>query len=100
MKTTTFGLDLAKRVFQVHWVDMDTGEINRRQFKREQLVTFFANQAPALIAMEACGSAHYWARRFASFGHQVKLIAPSFVRPFVKSNKTDVAEYPPENPRY
>lgn len=92
MKTTTFGLDLAKRVFQVHWVDMDTGEIDRRQFKREQLVTFFANQAPALIAMEACGSAHYWARRFASLGHQVRLISPSFVRPFVKSNKTDVAD--------
>ncbi|MGF6876739.1 transposase [Paraburkholderia sp. MM5477-R1] len=92
MKTTTFGVDLAKRVFQVHWVDMDTGEINRRQLKREQLVTFFAKQAPALIAMEACGSAHYWARRFASFGHQVRLIAPSFVRPFVKRNKTDVAD--------
>ncbi|MGN6318396.1 IS110 family transposase [Trinickia sp.] len=92
MKTTTFGLDLAKRVFQAHWVDMDTGEINRRQFKREQLVTFFANQAPALIAMEACGSAHYWARRFASLGHQVRLIAPSFVRPFVKRSKTDVAD--------
>ncbi len=92
MKTTTFGVDLAKRVFQVHWVDMDTGEINRRQLKREQLVTFFAQQAPALIAMEACGSAHYWARRFASFGHEVRLIAPSFVRPFVKRNKTDVAD--------
>lgn len=92
MKTTTFGLDLAKRVFQVHWVDMDTGEINRRQLKREQLVTFFANQEPAVIAMEACGSAHYWARRFASFSHQVRLIAPSFVRPFVKSNKTDAAD--------
>lgn len=92
MKTTTFGLDLAKRVFQVHWVDMDTGEINRRQLKREQLVTFFAKQAPALIAMEACGSAHYWARRFARFGHQVRLIAPTFVRPFVKRNKTDVAD--------
>jgi transposase len=92
MKTTTFGVDLAKRVFQVHWVDMDTGEVNRRQFKREQLVTFFAKQAPALIAMEACGSAHYWARRFASFGHQVRLIAPAFVRPFVKRNKTDVAD--------
>lgn len=92
MKTTTFGVDLAKRVFQVHWVDMDTGEINRRQLKREQLVAFFAKQAPALIAMEACGSAHYWARRFASFGHQVRLIAPSFVRPFVKRNKTDVAD--------
>ena len=92
MKTTTFGLDLAKRVFQVHWVDMDTGEINRRQLKREQLAAFFARQAPALIAMEACGSAHYWARRFASLGHQVRLIAPSFVRPFVKRNKTDVAD--------
>lgn len=71
---------------------MDTGEINRRQLKREQLVTFFAKQAPALIAIEACGSAHYWARRFANFGHQVRLIAPSFVRPFVKRNKTDVAD--------
>ncbi|MGF6604809.1 transposase [Paraburkholderia sp. GAS448] len=92
MKTTTFGVDLAKRVFQVHWVDMDTGEINRKQFRREQLVTFFAKQAPALIAMEACGSAHYWARRFAGFGHQVRLIAPAFVRPFVNRNKTDVAD--------
>jgi len=92
MKTTTFGVDLAKRVFQVHWVNMETGEINRRQLRREQLVTFFASQAPALVAMEACGSAHYWARRFAGLGHQVRLIAPSFVRPFVKRNKTDVAD--------
>jgi transposase len=92
MKTRTFGLDLAKRVFQVHSVDVETGEIERRQLKREQLVTYFANQAPALIAMEACGSAHYWARRFTSFGHQVRLIAPAFVRPFVKSNKTDAAD--------
>ncbi|MGF6446463.1 transposase [Paraburkholderia youngii] len=92
MKTRTFGLDLAKRVFQVHSVDMETGEIERRQLKREALVTFFAKQAPAVIAMEACGSAHYWARRFASLGHQVRLIAPSFVRPFVKSNKTDAAD--------
>ena len=92
MKTTTFGVDLAKGLFQVHWVNMETGEINRRQLRREQLVTFFAKQAPALIAMEACGSAHYWARRFAGLGHQVRLIAPSFVRPFVKRNKTDVAD--------
>ncbi len=92
MKTRTFGLDLAKRVFQVHSVDMETGEIERRQLNREALATYFANQAPAVIAMEACGSAHYWARRFANFGHEVRLIAPSFVRPFVKSNKTDVAD--------
>ncbi|MGF6735933.1 hypothetical protein OKW50_008106 [Paraburkholderia youngii] len=92
MKITTFGLDLAKRGFQVHWVDMETGEVKRRQLRRDQLVTFFAKQAPALIAMEACGSAHYWARHFVSFGHQVRLIAASFVRPFVKRNKTDVAD--------
>lgn len=92
MKTTTFGVDLAKRVFQVHWVDMETGEIGRQQLRRQQLVAFFANQAPALVAMEACGSAHYWARQFAGLGHQVKLISPSFVRPFVKRNKTDAAD--------
>lgn len=92
MKTRTFGVDLAKRVFQVHSVDMETGEVERRQLKREALVTYFAKQAPAVIAMEACGSVHYWARRFASFGHEVRLIAPSFVRPFVKSNKTDAAD--------
>ncbi|MGF6545920.1 IS110 family transposase [Paraburkholderia youngii] len=92
MKTRTFGVDLAKRVFQVHSVDMDTGEIERRQLKREALVMYFAKQSPAVIAMEACGSAHYWARRFASLGHEVRLMAPSFVRPFVKSNKTDVAD--------
>jgi transposase len=92
MKTTTFGVDLAKRVFQVHWVDMETGEIGRRQLKRDQLVRFFASRTPALIAMEACGSAHYWARRLGGLGHQVRLIAPSFVRPFVKRNKTDAAD--------
>lgn len=92
MKTTTFGVDLAKRVFQVHWVDMETGEIGRRQFKRDQLVQFFSNCAPALIAMEACGSAHFWARKLSALGHQVRLIAPSFVRPFVKRNKTDAAD--------
>lgn len=92
MKLTTFGLDLAKRVFQVHWVDMETGEIHRRQLKRVQVAEFFATREPALIAMEACGSAHYWARKFAAMGHEVRLIAAQFVRPFVKSNKTDAAD--------
>jgi transposase len=71
---------------------METGEIGRRQLRREQLMMFFANQTPALVAMGACGSAHYWARRFSSTGHEARLIAPSFVRPFVKRNKTDVAD--------
>jgi transposase len=92
MKHTVFGLDLAKRVFQLHWVDMDTGEIGRQQVKRAQLAEFFANRTPAVIGMEACGSAHYWARKFAAMGHEVRLIAGQFVRPFVKTNKTDVAD--------
>lgn len=92
MKVTTFGLDLAKRVFQLHWVDMETGEICRRKLKRDQVLEFFANRAPSVIAMEACGSAHYWARKLAGLGHEVRLIAAQFVRPFVKSNKTDAAD--------
>ena len=92
MKITTFGLDLAKRVFQVHWVDIDTGEIGRRQLKRAQLLEWFANREPAVIAMEACGSAHHWARQLAGLGHTVRLITPQFVRPFVKNNKTDAAD--------
>jgi transposase len=92
MNATTFGLDLAKRVMQVHWVDGETGEICRRQLKRGQVLEFFARRAPAVIAMEACGSAHYWGRKLKGLGHQVRLIAAQFVRPFVKTNKTDAAD--------
>ena len=92
MKGTTFGLDLAKRVFQLHWVDVETGEIGRRQLKRAQVLEWFANRAPAVIAMEACGSAHYWGRKLVALGHEVRLIGTQFVRPFVKSNKTDAAD--------
>src|ERR1700676_2470271 len=92
MKITTFGLDLAKRVFQLHWMDMETGQIFRRQVKRKELLEFFGNRGPALIAMEACGSAHDWGRKLVALGHEVKLIAPQFVRPFVKTNKTDAAD--------
>jgi len=92
MKVTVFGLDLAKRVFQLHWVDMETGEICRRQLKRAQMAEFFANRESAVVAMEACGSAHYWARKLVALGHEVRLIAGQFVRPFVKTNKTDVAD--------
>jgi transposase len=92
MKVTTIGLDLAKRVFQLHWVDMETGEICRRQLKRDQVAEFFATQGPAVVAMEACGSAHYWGRKLKGFGHDVRLIAAQFVRPFVKTNKTDAAD--------
>ena len=92
MKVTTYGLDLAKRLFQVHWVDMVTGEICRRQLKRAEVAEFFANCEPSVVAMEACGSAHYWGRKLKGYGHEVRLIAAQFVRPFVKNNKTDVAD--------
>jgi transposase len=85
-------LDLAKRVLQLHWVDMETGEVCRRQLKRQQVVEFFANRTPGIIAMEACGSSHYWGRKLTAMGYEVRLIAGQFVRPFVKSNKTDVAD--------
>jgi len=92
MNCTLFGLDLAKRVFQLHWLEIESGEICRLQIKRQKVAEFFANRKPCIIAMEACGSAHFWGRKFISQGHEVRLIAAQFVRPFVKSNKTDMAD--------
>jgi transposase len=91
MQVTVYGLDLAKRVMQPHWVDRETGEIHRRQIRRQGLAEFFANRQPGLIAMEACGSTHYRARELRKPGHEVRLIAARFVRPFVKTNRTDAA---------
>ena len=92
MQVTTYGLDLAKSVMQLHWVDMETGEIHRKQLKRPALLEFFVNRQPGVIAMEACGTSHYWARELRKLGHEVRLIAPQFVRPFVKTNKNDAAD--------
>jgi transposase len=92
MKRTTIGLDLAKRVFQVHAVEVNTGEMVRVALKRSQVLRFFANREPAVVAMEACGSAQYWARELLKLGHEVRLITAQFVRPFVKTNKTDAAD--------
>ena len=64
----------------------------RKQIKRDKVMTFFANMEPCVIGMEACGSAHHWARQLQSLGHEVKLISPQFVKPFVKTNKHDVAD--------
>jgi transposase len=89
---TTYGLDLAKRVFQVHWVDVETGEVKRKTLMRAEVSVFFARSAAGVIAMEACGSAHHWGRLLQRLGHEVKLIAAQFVRPFVKTNKTDAAD--------
>jgi transposase len=89
MKITTIGIDLAKAVFQVHGVDERGKTALRKQLKRKDVVSFFANLAPCLIGMEACGSAHYWARKLTELGHTVRLMAPQFVKPYVKTNKSD-----------
>jgi transposase len=92
MNVTTYGLDLAKRVFQVHWVEPETGELKRKALARAEVSAFFARRAAGVVAMEACGSAHHWGRVLSGLGHQVRLIAAQFVRPFVKTNKTDAAD--------
>lgn len=92
MKLTTIGIDLAKNVFQVHGVDERGKAVLKKQLKREQMAPFFANLVPCLIGMEACGSAHFWARKLQAMGHTVKLMAPQFVKPYVKTNKNDAAD--------
>ena len=92
MNVTTYGLDLAKRVFQVHWMEPQTGEIKRKTLGRAEVRGFFARRESGVVAMEACGSAHHWGRVLTGLGHEVRLIAAQFVRPFVKTNKTDAAD--------
>jgi transposase len=92
MKIETVGLDLAKNVLQVHAVDLQGHIVVRKQLRRTDVLRYFAALEPCVIGMEACGSSHYWGRELAKLGHTVRLIAPQFVRPYVKSNKTDVAD--------
>jgi transposase len=92
MKLATIGIDLAKAVFQVHGVDERGKVLFRKQLKRKDVPSFFANLQPCLIGMEACGSAHYWARTLSGLGHTVRLMAPQFVKPYVKTNKNDAAD--------
>lgn len=92
MKITTIGIDLAKEVFQIHGVDMYGKALLRKQLRRSEMSKFFANLEPCLIGMEACGSSHHWARKLCEFGHTVKLMSPQFVKPYVKTNKHDMAD--------
>lgn len=92
MHITTIGVDLAKRVFAVHGVDQYGKTVLRKTLRREQMVSFFMHLPPCMVAMEACGSSHHWARKLESLGHAVKLIAPQFVKPYVKGNKHDAAD--------
>jgi transposase len=92
MKITTIGIDLAKNVFQIHGVDQRGKTVLKKQLKRTQMAMFFANLPPCLVGMEACASAHHWARKLQGFGHSVRLMAPQFVKPYVKTNKNDAAD--------
>lgn len=89
MNIKRIGLDLAKQVFQVHGVDYQEKVVLRKQLRRNQMLAFFRQLTPCLIGMEACSSAHYWARELQKMGHTVKLMAPQFVKPYVKGNKND-----------
>jgi len=92
MKDTMIGVDLAKAVFHVHGASTTGQMLFRRKLSRHQFRYFMADQSPAIVILEACGSAHYWAREMARLGHEVKLIAPQYVRPFVKRQKNDAAD--------
>ena len=92
MERTVIAIDIAKKVFQVHWVERDTGSIERLKLKRSQMLPWFANRQPAVVMMEACGGAHEWGRQLLALGHEVRLMPPKTVRPFVQRNKTDAAD--------
>jgi transposase len=92
MNITTIGLDIAKNVFQVHGVDGHGNTVLRKHLRRKDVRSFFATLAPCVVGIEACGTAHHWAREIGSIGHEVKLISPAYVKPYVKRNKNDSAD--------
>ena len=92
MKTMMIGLDLAKSVFQVHGVD-DAGAVTlRRKLRRAEVLEFFETLPACLIGMEACATAHHWARELAALGHEVRLMPPNYVKPYVRRQKNDAAD--------
>jgi transposase len=86
------GIDTSKHVFQLHGVNPTEQPVLRKKLRRKEMVTFLEKQAPSVIAIEACGGSHHWARLLQSFGHEVKLIAPQLVKPYVKRGKNDAAD--------
>ena len=89
MELNVIGIDLAKNIFQLHCGNRAGQTLWKKKLSREQLKQVMANTPRSLVVMESCGGAHYWARKFQDMGHEVKLIAAQFVKPFVKSNKND-----------
>jgi len=88
-KVTLLGIDIAKEIFQLHGINALANAVLKKKLKRTDLIKFIANLEPCTIVMETCGGSHYWAREFQKFGHEVKLISPQYVKPFVRGNKND-----------
>ena len=91
-KVTRIGVDTSKNVFQLPGVNAEEKPVLRKKLTRPKMISFFKDLAPTVIAIEACGSAHHWARQLSSFGHEVKLIAPQLAKPYVKRGKNDAAD--------
>lgn len=89
MEISTIGLDLAKSVFQVHGIDAAGRVVVRKALRRSQVLPFFTKLPPCLVGLEACGTSHYWARELTRLGHEVRLMPPAYVKPYVKRGKTD-----------
>jgi transposase len=92
MKIATIGLDLAKNVFQLHAIDAEGRVVLRRRLRRADVVRFFARLSPCMVGMEACAGAHHWARTIAGLGHEVRLMPPAYVKPYVRRQKNDMAD--------
>src|SRR6201997_4906703 len=92
MQATTIGLDIAKNVFQVHGIDADERVVVRKQLRRGQVLAFFKALPPCLVGMEACATAHYWARELRKLGHRVRLMPARDVKAYLKRNKNDAAD--------
>jgi transposase len=89
MDITTVGIDIAKRIFQIHGVNKNGKTVLKKKLMRDQVLIFMSNLPKCLVGIEACGGANYWAREISKLGHEVKLMAPQFVKPYVKTNKND-----------
>ena len=89
---TVVGLDLAKSIFQVHGIDAEGEVVTRRKLSRSRVLEFFASLEPCLVGMEACATAHHWAREIGALGHEVKLMPPQYVKPYLKTQKNDMAD--------
>jgi transposase len=92
MNIRTLGIDLAKNIFQIHGVDSAGKKLVNKSIRRNKLPEFIHQLPPCLIGMEACGGSNYWGQKFTDMGHEVKLISPQFVKPYVKSNKNDAVD--------